>query len=134
MKKKIGLPACQGGGQSSDVLTLYERRKYYTSRVLPGFPGDLQHWLKLRGGNIIQIYYYMPNFSPIEQLEAEIQSFLPNFDHIFGPSSGTIGPIKKKFKLCNLLICAGYISKFQHPRSKIVGGVWQQRNKMAPLI
>ena len=69
---------------------------YYknTSFALPGFPGDLEHWLNLRGGNVIQKYLYTPNFSPIGQLEAEIWHFGPNLDHIFGPSSETLEQIK----------------------------------------
>jgi len=50
-----------------------------TSRALPGFPGHLQHWLKIRGGNTIQKYCYNPNFIPIGQLEAEIQHSGPHF-------------------------------------------------------
>ena len=47
---------------------------------------------------------FTPKFSPIGLLEAEIRLFLPNFDHIFGPISGTLGPIAKKFIMDNLPI------------------------------
>ena len=96
---------------------------YGTSVALPGFPGDLEHWLNLRGGNVIQKYLYTPNFSPIGQLEAEIWHFGPNLDHIFGPSSGTLGPIPKKINLDNLPIMAGFRSTFQLISFKTVGGV-----------
>ena len=52
---------------------------YFTSRALPGFPGHLQHWLKIIGGNTIQKYCYNANFIPIGQLEAEIQHSGPHF-------------------------------------------------------
>ena len=52
-------------------------------------------------------------------------------DHIFGPSSGTLGPIPKKFLMDNLPIMAGYRSKYQPSRSNTVGGVALQRYKMA---
>ena len=47
-------------------------------------------------------------------MEAEIWHFGPNLDHIFGPSSGTLGPIpKKKINLDNLPIMGlGLIFKF----------------------
>ena len=46
----------------------HESKSYLiTSRALPGFPGHLQHWLKIRGGNTIQKYFYNPNFIPIGQ-------------------------------------------------------------------
>ena len=91
--------------------------------ALPGFPRDLEHWLNLRGGNIIQKYLYTPNVSPIGQLEAEIWHFGPILDHIFGPSSGTLGPIPKKINLDNLPNMVGFRSKFQPPSIKSVGGV-----------
>ena len=55
-------------------------------------------------------------------------------DHIFGPSSGTLGPIPKKILRDNLPIMAGYRSNFQPSRSKNVGGVALERNKMACII
>ena len=55
----------------------------------------------------------------------------PNLDHIFGPSSGTLGPIPKKILMDNLPIMAGYWSKFQPSRSNTVGGVALERYKMA---
>ena len=58
----------------------------------------------------------------------------PNLDHIFGPSSGTLGPIPKKILRNNLPNMAGYWSNFQPSRSKNVGGVALERNKMAPII
>ena len=64
-----------------------------------------------------------PNFSSIGQLEAEIWHFGPNLDHIFGPSSGTLGPIPKKINLDNLPNMVGFRSKFQPPSIKSVGGV-----------
>ena len=41
-------------------------------------------------------------------------------DHIFGPSSGTLGPIPKKILMDDLPIMAGYWSKFQPSRSNTV--------------
>ena len=52
----------------------------------------------------------------------------PNLDHIFGPSSGTLGPIPKKILMDDLPIMAGYWSKFQPSRSNTVGGVALQRH------
>merc|ERR1711936_1484774 len=52
-------------------------------------------------------------------------------DHIFGPSSGTLGPIPKKFLRDNLPNMVGYWSNFQPSRSKNVGGVALERHKMA---
>ena len=56
---------------------------YKTSVALPGFPGDLEHWLNLRGGNVIQKYLYTPNFSSLAQLDAEIWQYEPNLDQSF---------------------------------------------------
>merc|ERR1712110_802982 len=58
--------------------------------------------------------------------------FWPNFDRIFGPNSGNLGPIPKK-KLVNLPIMAGFRSNFELPNIKSVGGVRPQRNKIAML-
>ena len=63
-----------------------------------------------------------------------IRQIGPNLDHIFGPSSGTLGPIPKKFLRDNLPNMAGYWSNFQPSRSKNVGGVALERNKMACII
>ena len=52
-------------------------------------------------------------------------------DHIFGPSSGTLGPIPKKILRDNLPNMAGYWSNLQPSRSNTVGGVALQRYKMA---
>ena len=49
----------------------------------------------------------------------------------FGPSSGTLGPIPKKFLRCNLPYCAGSVSKFQPPSFKTVAVVWQGRTFLA---
>ena len=49
----------------------------------------------------------------------------------FGPSSGTLGPIPILFLMCHLPYCAGSVSKFQVPRTKIEGGDSGERNKMA---
>ena len=37
----------------------------------------------------------------------------PNWDHIFGPSSGTLGPIQIIFTTYNLPVMAGFHPKFQ---------------------
>ena len=55
-------------------------------------------------------------------------------DHIFGPSSGSLGPIPKKILRDNLPNMAGQWSNFQPSRSKNVGGVALKRNKMACII
>ena len=68
----------QIGGQPDDTPANL-KRLHGTSVALQGFPGDLEHWLKLRGGNVIQKYLYTPNFSPIGQLDAEIWHFGPHF-------------------------------------------------------
>ena len=52
-----------------------------------------------------------------------IRQIGPNSDHIFGPSSGTLGPITKKINLVNLPIMAGFRSNFELPNIKTVGGV-----------
>ena len=49
----------------------------------------------------------------------------------FGPSSGTLGPIPKKFLRCNLPYCAGSVLKFQPPSFKTVAVVWQGRTFLA---
>merc|ERR1712110_538441 len=46
-----------------------------------------------------------------------------NLDHIFGPNSGTLGPIQKKINLVNLPIMAVFRSNFELPNIKTVGGV-----------
>ena len=68
---------------------------------------SLEQKLRLRGGNKIEKYGVMQNFRSIGQLGAELRRFLLKFDHIFGPSSGTLGPIQIFFAMCNLLIMAG---------------------------
>ena len=52
----------------------------------------------------------------------------------FGPSSGTLWPIPKKFLRCNLPYCAGPVSKFQPSSFKIVAVVWQGRTFLAPIL
>ena len=54
-------------GRWNDISQSLVRTYPPTSRALPGFPGDLQHWLEIRGGNTIQKYFYNPNFIPIGQ-------------------------------------------------------------------
>ena len=56
-----------------------------------------------------------------------IRQIGPNLYHIFGPSSGTLGPIPKKILMDNLPIMARYRSKYQPSRSNTVGGVALQR-------
>ena len=79
--------------------------------------------LRLTGGNKMEKYGIMQDFSSIRQLEVEKWRFLLKFDHIFGPSSGTLGPIQFFLVMCTPLNMVGYIPKFQLPRSKTVGGV-----------
>ena len=54
----------------------------------------LEQRLRIRGGNKVEKYGLMQNFSSIRQLGAAKTRFLLKFDHIFGPSSGTLGPIQ----------------------------------------
>ena len=72
--------------------------------------------------------------SQSDKLEAEIWHFGPNLDHIFCPSSGTLGPIPKQLTMDNLHTSAGNIFKFQPSKFKTVGGVRGQRNKMACIL
>ena len=83
----------------------------------------LEHRTILRGGNIIKKYAHNQNYRSIGQLGAAKRRFLLKFDHIFGPSSGTLGPIPIFLVMCTLLNMAGYIPKFQLFKSKTVGGV-----------
>ena len=62
-------------------------------------PLTLQHRPILRGGNINEKYRHTPNFSSIGQLEAELLNFVPNLDHIFGPSCGALGHIPIKLEM-----------------------------------
>ena len=62
----------------------------------------LEQRLRIRGGNKVEKYGLMQNFSSIRQLGAAKTRFLLKFDHIFGPSSGTLGPIQIFFFFCNV--------------------------------
>ena len=98
-------------------------------------PLTLEHRPILRGGSKNEKYYHTPNFSSIGQLKAELLNFVPNFDHIFGPSSETLGLIPTKLRMYLLTIWGGGVhTNFQLPRFKIVEGVLSRRNNIFSLL
>ena len=66
--------------------------------------------------------------------ELQKRDFYSNLTTFLALAPGPLDQFKFFLAMCTPLNMGGYIPKFQLSKSKTVGGVRQQRNKMATVI
>ena len=70
----------------------------------------------------------------LDNYELRNGDFYSNLTTFLALAPGPLDQFKFFLAMCTPLNMGGYISDFQLSKSKTVGGVWQQRNKMATVI